>query len=815
MPSVNQAIRGLRNDPVFTTVAICSLAIGIGATSAMFSFADALLLRPLPVRDPERVVVINTAVSAMFGENPWVSYPDYLDLRDRTRSFDGMAAASYAFVGFTADTNATPRMKLGLYVSGNFFRVLGVSPALGRDFRLDEDQVAGRDPVVVLGHDFWASQFESNPSVIGSRIRLSGIDFTIIGVAPQHFTGIDVVMRPQVFIPLAMSPRLGQRDYLHDRDFGWLFVKARLKSGVGIRRAQADVEALSPQLERLHAHTSRDHRLTVESELQFRVAQGPTSSTLAAMLVVLGICVLAVACANVAGLLLSRDRARTREIAVRLAIGAGRLRLIWQLLLENVIVAVAGGLGGILAADTIAQMFRRIPVPTDVPAVFDMGVNRRVFLFTLAISVGSTLLFGLAPALRATRPDLVPALKAADADSGGRQTLWGRNTIVAGQVALSLVLLAVSAALVQGFRGQLMQGPGFRIERLFLATFDTQLAHDSPGQTERFYRDLLNQTRAAPGVRSAALTSVVPMEVVAESQPVVPEGWQAPPGEAALRTFGSSVSDGYFATMGIRLRSGREFLPSDGENTPLVAVVNETLADRFWKGDAVGKRFHLGDAAAPMVEIVGVANNSKYAWIAEPPMDFVYLPCRQHPNPKLSLVVESIGPDADAIAPVLRRILHNLDRNMPVFDARSMHDFYTQRAVKTTGILVQIVTGMGLMGLALAVVGLYGLVAYSVSRRTHEIGIRMALGAHRGDVMRMVLRQGLKPAVAGVTIGLVLAIYACRAAAASMAFFGFHYVNPLVLIALPLLLLLVTVLAAWEPARRASRIDPMRALRDE
>jgi len=361
-------------------------------------------------------------------------------------------------------------MKWGLYVSGNFFRVLGVEPALGRGFRPEEDQVEGRDAVAVLGHKFWTDQFGASPKILGSRIRLSGVEFTVIGVAPENFTGIDNIMLPQVFVPLAMSPRMTQRNYLHDRDYGWLFIKGRLKPGVRFEQAHADIAALSAGLEKLHSQDRDDRRLQVETEMQFRIAQGPQQMAMTTMLGLLGICVLLVACANVAGLLLSRARARAREIAVRLAIGAGRGNLVRQLLFENLLVAVAGGLGGVLMAYAMGEYWHRFPIPSDLPYLFDAGVNQRVLLFTLLISVLSTLVFGLAPALRATRPDLVPVLKAVDADAAGQRRLWGRHTLVAGQVALSLVLLAISAALVQGFREQLLPGPGYRTDHHFLTS---------------------------------------------------------------------------------------------------------------------------------------------------------------------------------------------------------------------------------------------------------------------------------------------------------------------------------------------------------
>jgi predicted permease len=813
LTSVKHAFRVLRKDPGFTAVAICSMAIGIGATSAMFNMADSMLLRPLPVTDPYRVVAINTAKSAPFGSNTAISYPDYVDLRDHNRTFDGLVAASYARFGFSPDARTLPRMKFGFFVSGNFFRVLGVRPALGRDFRPDEDQVQGRNAVVMLGHDFWVSQYGASPSVLGSRIRLNGIEFTVIGVAPESFTGIDIVFRPTLFVPLAMSPRMGPKNELEDRDAGWLLIKGRLKPGVNIAQARADVGAISDGLQELHAQANKDRRLKAETELQLRVDEG-TPIKLIVMLGLLGLAVLLVACANVAGLLLSRARARSREIAVRLAIGAGRGALIRQLLLENLFVAVAGGLGGLAVSDAFAQFWRSYRLPSDLPIVFDIRTDHRVLLVALAVSVLSTLLFGLAPAFRVTNPDLVRTLKAADADSEGKRRLWGRNLIVAGQVALSLVLLAVSAALVQGFRGDLIEGPGFRTDHLFLTSFDTQLIHYSEDETQRFYDDLLRRTRSAPGVRSAALVSALPMGGWEPTDMFV-DGFDLPPDKNPLPRLGACVSDGYFSAMGIPILSCRGFLESDRKDTPPVAVVNEHVANHYWPaGDAVGKRFHLGTATGPVIEIVGVARNSKYTFVSEPPKDFVYLPFRQHPRSTLTLVAESNTREAGTLAPVLRDVVRGIDPDMPVFDVRTMSDFFAQIVAKTS-FLTRVVASMGLMGLLLAVVGLYGLVAYSVSRRTREIGIRMAVGADQRKVVWMVLQQGLQLGAAGVMVGVVLSFFACRMVVSIFSIVRFNGLDPLIFVALPLLLLLVMVLATWAPARRASLIDPMRALRDE
>lgn len=825
LKSVRQAARMLRKNLGFTAVAVCSLAIGIGATSAMFSFADALLLRPLPVYKPSSILAVTMANSAAFGTNNALSYPDYKDFRDRNRSFDGLVAAAYATFGFSPDQATLPHMKFGLFVSGNFFRVLGVEPALGRGFRDEEDEAAGRDPVVILGHDFWVGQYGGSASAIGSKIRLNGIEFTVIGVAPERFTGIDQLLRPALFVPLAMSARTGQENNLTRRDVRWLIVKGRVKPGVSEGHAQADLSAIASQLERMYPQTNRNQRVSVQTEFQLRAQQSPPDVALTAMLVLLSLCVLLVACANVAGLLLSRARARAREIAIRLAIGAGRGAVIRQLLLENLLLALIGGLLGVAIAYAGAKFFSRLPIPSDLPIVFSVGIDQRVLWFTLIVSLLSTLLFGLTPALRATRPDLLPALKAADADAAGPRRLWGRNLIVAGQVALSLLLLVVSAVLLQGFDWQLRQGPGFRTDHLFLTSFDTQLVHYTDEQTRHFYKELLDRTRSAPGIRSAALTSVLPM-IGGDSLGIVPEGYQLPRGEQAFTVFDAYVSDGYFQTMKVKLLQGRGFLETDQSNTPRVAVVNEHLANHYWpKGDALGKRFHLKNASGDLVEIVGIARMAKYFWISEPPLDYAYLPYTQSASggrsfvpitfSAMSVVAESDAADASRLAPVIREIVRGLDANMPVFDARTMEDLYTQRAVKTPNMIADSVAGLGLMGLILATIGLYGLIAYSVSRRTREIGIRMAIGADRQSVVGMILRQGFVLSAAGIGVGLVVSFFVCRLITTAIWIATFESTNLLVYAAIALPLLAITILATYAPARRASLIDPMRALREE
>ncbi len=526
------AFRMLRKNPLFTAIAVCSLAIGIGANSAIFSLADAILLRPLPVLHPSQVV--NVEMTSPSDPREGVSYRDYVDFRDKNRSFDSLVAHMNGTFGFTEKPDALPQVKFGLFVSGNFFQALGVQPDLGRGFRPDEDQAPGRDAVVVLSHDLWVKHFASNPGAVGQRIRLNGKEFTIVGVAPERFTGVDAVWRPALYVPLAMVPALGNADFLEKRDDRSLTVRGRLKPGVSLAQAQSDLTSIAAVLKETYPATNRNQGVAVKTELQSRIEDSPSDANLMAMLLALSFCVLMVACANVAGLLLTRSRARAREIAVRLAIGAGRSNLVRQLLTESLLIAVLGGALGVVIANAGVQFFGKLEIPTDLPIVISPQLDARLLLFTLLVSLSSTILFGLAPALRSTRPDLVPSLKSADANQPGRRRLWGRNSLVVGQIAVSLILMIVSGLLFKSFREVLSGGPGFRSDHLVMMGFDPTLVRYKPEQSTEFYKRLIEKVRMAPGVTSATLASVTPMAPGQDGETVVPEGYQLPVGKEAV-----------------------------------------------------------------------------------------------------------------------------------------------------------------------------------------------------------------------------------------------------------------------------------------
>jgi predicted permease len=816
---IHHAARMFTKNPGFTAVAVLSIAIGVGANCAMFSVADALLLRPLPVVQPSEIVTVgsvNSLTNSLGLSQLQMSYPDYLDLRERATSFSSAVASTIVRVGVATQQEDAQKLTMVAPVSGNFFRDLGVEPALGRSFLAEEDQVPGRDAVAVIDDDVWHSQYAADPAVLGRKLWFSGQEFTIIGVAPKSFTGMNPFVHPGYYVPLAMWPSLlrnSATDPLKTRSRRDLSVKARLKPGVSMARAQEEVAAVAANLQAAYPDTNQNQSFVTRTELQARFAQDQGDSSMAATLLSLSIAVLLVACANVAGLLSSREPVRAREIAMRMAIGASRPRLIRQLLTEGLLIALAGGALGLGLGYAGVDLFRNIQIPSDLPIRIEVHLDQRALLASLAIALFSVVLFALIPAFRTTRSDLTSVMKASGAASGPRR-LWGRNLLVSGQVAIALVLLTISTFAYRTFSRNLSANPGFRTDHLLVMGFDPSLAGYSEPRTQAFYKNLLERARTTPGVKSVALASNIPLTIDLDFASILPEGFTLPDGQQAVNLMANRIDEHYLDTMGVRLLSGRDFRETDDASSPQVAIVNQQVAQHYWPGQsAVGKRFRLNDAKGKWVEIVGVAVTSKYTFIAEPPSEFVYLPWRQLPRDHMYLVAESAGPPAGLAAP-LREVVRRLDTSQPVYNVRTMDEVFEIRAVKLAQVLTRTIGSMGFMGLVLAVIGLYGLVAYSVSRRTREIGIRIAIGARRGEILRMILRRGLILSLSGIAVGLIASM-----ATGQMLQSIFPDLttssNLTVSVLVALSLLAVTMLAAYIPARRASKVDPNVALRQE
>jgi putative ABC transport system permease protein len=817
MQDVRFAIRGLRRTAGLTAFVVVTLALGIGMTSGTFSMVDGLIFRPYPVPHPGGVVTLaGTTHDSMIED---FSYREYLDIRDKTKSYDGVIAyADMQAVGFSAEPAATPRVKGGMMVSGNFFQVLGVEPRLGRGFREDEDQVPGRDAVVVLGADFWQHEFAADPGVVGRTVRLNGTPFTVIGVAPDSFSGLLTFGHPDFYMPLAMARTFStniEKNFFEDRDDRELNVKARLQPGTALAQARNELALVAKSFERDYPNITRSRGAAVYTQFQTRTIEDDNWK-FGVIFVILALAVLLVACTNVAGLLLSRARARAREIAVRLALGAGRLRLIRLLLTESLILAILGGLGGIAIGYGLVNWFHSkesIVFETELPMAVPFHMDKRVLLACVGMAVLSALLFGLAPAVQSTRVDLVNALKSADVDVPGRRRLWGRNLLVVAQVSMSLMLLTAAFLMARGFQHTLLEGTDFTKDHLLMTSFDPRLVQYNAAQTQQFYKLLAERMRETPGVQSEALTQNVPMGQEAyDGVTFVPEGFTMPPDRENFASMMDTADEGYFQTLGIAILRGRAFLASDTVDAPRVAIVNDHFARHYWPGgDAVGKRIRLDSSTGTPVEIVGIAQTIKYQSTSSP-IDFVYLPLAQHPVARMVLMLRSSGDPLQLVQPV-KDAVHSLDPNLPMLQTRAYEELYLNQAIRGPQMAIDMVASMGLVGLLLAIAGLYGLMAYNVSRRTHEIGIRMALGAAGSDVLRMVMGKGIVLVAMGTALGLAMG-FALERLMNSMLFNSGGVDVVAYLIVVPTLFL-VTMLATYVPARRASRIAPTQALRYE
>jgi len=812
---IRHAWRMFVKNPGFTAIAVISIAFGTGGNVAIFSAADALLLRPLPVPHPDDLINVGSKIRIGIATRSAASYPDYVDIRDRNRSFDGLLAFTSRTTGFSAHPGASPQAKVATIVSGNFFRVLGVDPDVGRGFLPEEDAVPGRDAVTVLSYGVWQQDFAGDRSVLGRKVAIAGIDFTVVGVAPERYTGIDARrIQDAVYVPLAMWSRITNvpgPDPLTARGVRGLNVKGRLKPGVTITEAQAELTVIAKDLERAYPDTNEDVAIAAQTEFGMRVERNPLDAGALAILSALSLAVLCVACANVAGLLSSRAPVRAREIALRMAIGAGRTRIVRQLVTESLAIALAGGLGGIGIGYAGIVLLRQIQYPTDVVAFPVIQLDQRALIFSLAVAMASAFVFGLGPAIQTARVDLVNSLKTGDAVAVGRRRLTGRNALVALQVALSLVLLTMTVFALQIFRGEYEKGPGFRITHLAKLTIDPSQARYTQSRSLHFFERAVDEARRVPGVRSAAVTSSMPLFAQLEARAIIPEGYRLPDGQSSVRPWTSSVDESYFDTLGIPLLGGRSFRPTDGPDAPRVAIVSEAFAQHYGPGlAAVGRRFWVNDEPQGWVEVVAVARTSNFLYPGEPPQELVYFPFRQEPRSSMVLLAETTGDSSAVLAP-LRDMLRRMDANVPAYDLQTIEAFYDARLTAIGRVITRLVGGIGLMGMTLTIVGLYGLVSYAVSRRTREIGIRIAIGASAGRVLGMILRQGMTPAWFGVPAGLLLSAATARVLPMLAPFT--YRIEPWTFLFLVPMLLVVTLFAALVPARRAARVDPTVALR--
>jgi predicted permease len=815
--NMRYAFRTLIKSPGFSVVAILSIALGVGLNTAMFSYVDALLLRPLPVPDSGRIIVVDsTAPGTRLGS---MSYPDYTDLRDRTRALAALVCYELIPMGVSASREGAAQMNLGVIVSGNYFSGLGIDIPVGRGFRADEDVTAGKDLVAVISFSFWEREFASDPGAIGRKLRVNGSDFTVIGVAPKGFIGPEAYVVSDVYVPMHAYPQAipnSTGNFLTGRGKRELSLVGRLKSGVSTTQAHAELSTIARNIALQYPDTNRNRTVTALSYLSARFEQDPTDAVLAIMLLAISGLVLLIACANVANLLLARGTARVKEIAIRMAIGGSRWQLVRQFLTESLLLALAGGAAGLVIAYAGVQFLASVHLPSDFPLSFGVRMDTRLLIFGFAVAIATGLICGLLPALRFTRSDLSSIIKASD--SGPKKTFWrgrlaGRNVLVTAQLALSLVLLIVSAFFVRGFDAVRRIDTGFRLDHTLFFTLDPGMMRYDEAKARDFYRKLEDRLRGQAGIRDVSIASSVPYSNSQNSRRVIADGYQGRPGEDAPSAWSYIVDEHYFPVMETRIVRGRAFDDRDTASSPRVAIVNETLAARAWPNrDPIGQRLRLDNANGPLVEVAGVAKDGKYLYWAEPRQAAFWLPSKQEYNSQMKVIVRTEG-DPAAMAVAIRENVRALDADMPVVNLTTMAGHFDERAMLGPRLIAQIVTAIGLVGLLLAVIGLYGVVAYAVGRRTREIGIRMAIGARPVDVLGIVLRQAMTFTLIGIALGLSLALSANRFLQDFVVGVSPH--DPFILIGVPAILAAVMMAACWLPARRASRVDPTLALRQD
>ncbi len=804
---VRYGLRQLRRNPGFTLTAILTLALGIGGNTAIFSAVSAVFLRPLPVKSPNEIVSFrNTASNAMFD---FFSYPNYRDVRDQNQVFTDVMA--YRFAPVALSHEGTSQRVWCYLVTGNYFSGLGLSPHLGRLITPDDDRLPGAHPVAVLGYESWQKRFGGHADMIGKEFIVNGRSYTIIGVGPKGFSGTEVIAAPEIWFPVAMQADIEPgMNLLEARNAAAFSVLARLKPGVTPAQAGADLDAIGQGLAANYPDVNKGMRIGLSAPgfLSGGMFRGASVGFAALLMAVAGL-VLVLACANLSNMLLARATERREETAIRLAMGASRIRLVRQLLTESMLLAVGGGLLGMLPALWPLRFSIQLRPPADFPMVLDVPWDYRVLAFGFLITLLTGMAFGLLPALQATRAEVSPALKGGCAL--GRRRGWVRGSLIAVQVALSLVLLTGAGLLVRALGQAQKLDLGFEPQGAIEVGFDLRMqGYDAPGGRE-LQKHLLERVRAVPGVQAAGIADLVPVDLHFPLSLIFIEGAPEERTASTPRALSSRVSPGYFAAMGTRLLSGRDFNDSDGVSGESVAVVSLAFARKFWPAEeAIGKLFSIGDPRAPKLKIIGVVQDGKYNGLNGGPQPFAYRSAWQSYSGSTGLVVRS-SMDQQTLMAAVRREVQQLDSHMPL-TAAPLSD-RLGLALLPARVAASVLGAFALLGLALAAVGIYGVISYAVSRRTRELGIRMAMGARKADVLSLVIGQGMRPAVLGALLGLP-ATYALTRLMQSFLF-GLSATDPLTYGATATLLAAVALLACYLPALRATRVDPVVALRHE
>ena len=814
LQDLRYAVRLLRRNPLFALTAVLSLAIGIGANTTIFTIANALLFKPpLGVADASRLVDVGRSQDGQGFDNG--SYANYLDIRARNTVFSGIYAYRLGPEPMSLRGKDGAERIYGEMVSTNYFNVLGTPPHIGRLFTSDDSEQPGATPLAVLSHRFWMRRFNGDPAIVGQTLVLNGRPFMVIGVTPEGFHGT-TVLTSDLWVPVNMVGELASRlppAILTSRESAWLVMGARLKPGVTVGQAQAELANIGRALEQEFPDANRGKGLRVVASSPVPGDGAPVAAFMAVLMAIVML-VLAIACANVAGVLLARATTRRREIAVRLAIGAGRGRLIRQMLVESTLLFLIGGSGGLVLArlmtGALLSLLPAVPLPIDVT----LALDGRAVVFTLTLSLVAAILSGLAPAFHASRAEVVGALKSDT--QGGPERIWLRHAFVVSQVALSIVLVVGAALFARALQRASEIDPGFDPHGVELAALDLSLGGYTADTGRVFARELIRRVRETPGVQAAALSAVMPLgdRGIGLGGLAVP-GVEPRNGRRFFDVDWNVITPGYFATMKMALLTGRDFSDADREGTPSVVIVNETAARQWWpRQDALGKTLlqETGRPDAPdavrTLTVVGVARDSKYRNLGEDPRPFVYVPIQQQYLPRTVIAARSAH--GQRLAGELRALLASMNPNLPIVQSLTF-DAYSQLGLLPQRIAASVAGSLGLVGVLLAAIGIYGVTAYMVSSRTREIGIRMALGAERASVVRMVLRQGLMLTMIGAAIGLAVAAAASRLLGSLL--FGVGATDPLTFIGSTLLFFVVGAAACYVPARRATAIGAMDALR--
>ena len=805
---VRYSLRMVAKTPGFAVITILTLALGIGANTTIFSWINSTLLNPIPgLASPREVVSLSLGRGA---DNPFpFTYPDLDAMREGQQSFTGITACNTTPMSLTG--KGKPERVWGMVASANYFDVLGVRPILGRGFLPAEDERPGGAPVAVISYRLWQTHFGANPNIVGQTIEINQHSYTIVGVTPAVFQGSQTGLRSEIWIPIMMEEQLmPQGDLIHDHHFFWLFVLGRLKSGVLPAQAQEEMTLLLKREAKNYPEEHRGH----DSVTVFPLWRSPFGanqflSMMLPMLMTIAGLVLLLACANVANLMLVRSVGRRREIAIRTSLGASRWRLVRQLLVESLVLALAGGVVAFLITLWTAGAFMKFVPTTDFPLSLSIRADRTVLLATLVISVLTGVIFGILPALRSSSEAPVAVLKedTGSASSGLRKARLASGLVVA-QISLSLLLLICAGLFIRSFMSAQQINPGFNSHHVLIASYDLFTAGYSDESGAEFDRQLVAKLETLPGIQSVALSSRIPLGFGGGSTSVKPEGYVLQPNES-METQVAIITPNYFKTMQIPIAKGRDFTLQDTKSSQRAVIVNETFVERYWPDqEAVGKQLN-SDLTNEWFTVVGVARDSKVNGLNEKPTPFVYLPLYQVYRATMIINARVAG-DPLAFGKTAEKTIHELNADLVVFDITTL-ELREQIASFPQRIAGTFVGAFGLLALVLAAVGIYGVTAYTTRQRTHEIGIRMALGASKEDILRLVLGRGLRLTLTGVGLGL-LASFALTRYLGSLLL-GVTSTDALTFSSVAILLCAVALFACFIPARRAMRVDPNVALR--